>query len=293
MKKISIISNHRGMNGSVIGLLDFQQYLHDYEKYNIKFLCNKVHINRNIVKQSYRKYSFNDIDTIKEINYIKHCIVTDFKSLVTTFIDGKRIIADKGIVLDNLELTLFLNEREGAMFYPNINMYDCLNFHRFKEIIFLMPPSNKVIWDKKYSDLSSYVFYKKINTNMLKNIDYKNNGKIFFRSHNFYNLPDIGYLNISEFIRDKYPNSIELSIVNDYNIFDFSGYIYNKKPEVSYYEQFGRLIFEFILLNKKIYWFDNPYEWNDGLKDYLLYYSEDREKIEYMMNKKYNVRPWE
>jgi len=157
-----------------------------------------------------------------------------------------------------------------------------------------MPPSNKILWDKKYNDLKSYVFYKKIHLNLLRKIKTFNNGKLFFRSFNFYNVSDVvDYVDISNVIKEKYPNSVELSVNENKDIFNFDGYIYNKKPEVYYYEQFGRLIFEYILLNKKIYWFDNPYEYNDGLKDYLNYYSENKEQVEYMMSNKYEEKFWE
>lgn len=281
------------MNGSTIGLLDFSQYLKYFENKEIKFLSRKISLCMNVIKNSYRPYKIDYLNKIREINYIKDVVITDFKSLATLFNDKKRIVADKIVVMDNLELTLFLNDREEAAFYPDIDLYDCLDFHKSKEVIFLMPRSNKKIFDSRYPDLKSQEFYKKIHIPLLKNISIKNNGKMFFRSHNFYNLENIGYLNISSFIKDKYPDAIELNIKSNENVFDFKGHIYTKKPEVYYYEQFGRLIFEFILLNKEVHWFDDPYMYNDGLKDYIDYYSLNKEQIEYMMMQKYEVRPWE
>jgi hypothetical protein len=46
-------------------------------------------------------------------------------------------------------------------------------------------------------------------------------------------------------------------------------------------------------LGKEIHWFDNPYEYDDGLKEYLNYYGEDKDQIEYLMKQKYEERPWE
>jgi hypothetical protein len=293
-KKIFILSNHRFLNGSSVNLLDFQQYLKDVEGYNVTYICDEKIINRDLIKLTHRNYNFDRLDNIKDVTLIKGCLITDFKTLCSSFINKKRIVADKCVIIDNIELSFYLNGWSNNHLYFNIDIYECLNYHKLKDVIFLMPPSNKILWDKKYNDLKSYVFYKKIHLNLLRKIKTFNNGKLFFRSFNFYNVSDVvDYVDISNVIKEKYPNSVELSVNENKDIFNFDGYIYNKKPEVYYYEQFGRLIFEYILLNKKIYWFDNPYEYNDGLKDYLNYYSENKEQVEYMMSNKYEEKFWE
>jgi hypothetical protein len=294
MKKIFILSDHRYLSGSLINLLDFQQYLKDVENYKITFICEDKLINHNLIKLTNRKYTFDRLDKIKDVIIIKGCLITDFKSLCSTYLNGKRILADKCVVVDNIELSFYLDKRSDTHLYYDIDIYDCLNYHKVKDFIFLMPRFNKEIWDDIYSDVKSEVFYKKINIDLLNDMNIENNGKLFFRSYNFYlDETMVNFTNISNIIKNKYPDSVELNLLNYKNIFSYKGYIYCKKPETYYFEQFGRLIFEYILLGKEIHWFDNPYEYDDGLKEYLNYYGEDKDQIEYLMKQKYEERPWE
>ena len=48
--------------------------------------------------------------------------------------------------------------------------------------------------------------------------------------------------------------------------------VYKRREEVMWHEQFGRRVFEFILLGKKIYFGNDPLMIKDGFSDYLWYY---------------------
>lgn len=290
--KISVIADHRVINGSFLNLLDFQQYLKDFENYTVSFYCNEIKELQNVVKKSFRYYTFDYISKIKDIMIIKDVVITDFKSLISMYQNKKRIITSKIIVFDTLELTLFLNDVKNNHFYPNINLYDMLKWHKFSNITFLMPSCNLLKFKEKYPDLESYEFYKKIYIPKINEIKYYDNGKLFYRIHNYHDIPDIKEEDISKLMELTYPNSVGLIIKDGCNLFDYNGYIYKKQKESNYLEQFGRLIFEFFILDKKIYWFDDPYEYNDGLRDYLIHYSDDGDIIKEMMSEPYKEKIW-
>ena len=56
------------------------------------------------------------------------------------------------------------------------------------------------------------------------------------------------------------------------HIFDYQNLIYRRRSYLAYEEQFGRLIFEYILLGKTVY-FLNEKHTEDGLTDYLNHFN--------------------
>ena len=56
------------------------------------------------------------------------------------------------------------------------------------------------------------------------------------------------------------------------HIFDYKALVYRRRKYLEYQEQFGRLIFEYILLGKTVYFMDEPFT-EDGLTDYLRHFN--------------------
>ena len=56
MYKKCIISNHIGVHGSSINMLDFHQYMKNFENQDMIFLCSNIDWNQKVLKKSYRKY---------------------------------------------------------------------------------------------------------------------------------------------------------------------------------------------------------------------------------------------
>ena len=291
--KVNIIADHRGLQGSFLNLIDFQQYLRDVEKVDVIFHCNDTEELKRIVDKSFRKYEFYEPVKIRDmILSTRYTVITDFKSLVSMYREKKRIIASKIVVFDNLELSLFLNDMKDGYFYPDVTMDELLDWHKCSDILFLMPKCNLKVLNSNYPNLPAIEFYKKIYVPKLYEIDCYNNGKLFYRVNNFYDIPTITEEDISKDIQLNYPNSIGLTMKKGYEIFQYKGYIYTKKQETNYFEQFGRLIFEFLILGKEVHWFNEPFEYNDGLRDYLFHYSDDGKIIKEMMEEPYKEKFW-
>lgn len=293
MGRINIVSDHRGIQGSYMNLIDFQQYLQDVEKEDVHFYCCDKRELKRVLGRSVRSYNFDEILLNKEILIsTKYPVVTDFKSICTMYKNKKRIYTNKMIVFDNLELSLFLNKSKDAYFYPDTTMDEVLNWHRFKDILFLMPKCNKVLFEKKYPNLPCKEFYKKLYVPKIDEIKVSNNNKLFYRVNNYYDIPIIERVDIDEEIKKSYPDADGLSIHDGMKIFDYKGYIYTKKQETNYTEQFGRTIFEFFILGKEVHWFHNPFDYEDGLKDYLQYYGQNGKIIREMMEEPYQEKFW-
>jgi hypothetical protein len=88
----------------------------------------------------------------------------------------------------------------------------------------------------------------------------------------------------------------------EHTIFDYKGLIYYRRRKFYYHEQFGRLIFEFIVLGKEVHFIDDPFLIEDGLTDYLRHYEIefDKRKIITSSNKliqkmeePYETKPWD
>lgn len=244
---IAVVSYHAGVHGSIINLLDFQQYLRDHEGHTVSFYCKSPRRLRRVVKQSMRPYTFDNLKKITGLVLEKRSVVvTDFKSIAHMYKQGVPIVAKKLVVFDNVELSYHLLNMESAPYYIEVDLDKCLEFHKFEEVEFLMPPVNYVKFRYRY-DYPATIFYKKINTDMLK------------------------------------------AAVME-GVFESQEYYYKKKEELAYFEQFGRLVFEFTMLGKEVEFEKNPLLYEDGLTDYILHYGF--EKLWEKMGGQYDYKPW-
>ena len=83
------------------------------------------------------------------------------------------------------------------------------------------------------------------------------------------------------------------------HIFDYKELVYRRRKYLEYQEQFGRLIFEYILLGKTVHFLNEPYT-DDGLTDYLRHFDIEfnnrtivttKDELTEKM-KKYENGPW-
>jgi len=289
MSKISIVSKHKGCHGSFLNLLDFQDYL-IRQGIEVDFYTDSIdEFTRNLLKTK-RQYKLGKIfqfaPDLGEINCYNHNVVTDFKTLCVL---PNKIRCKKLTIFDNAELTYHLRGIT-IWFYP-IDIKDIrkrLFWHDFMDYIFLMPPSDHWRFSQKYPDLRADIFFKKINVDVLKTIKCKNNKKQFFRiedgsgeAANYVALEDP-----TNRILEEFPYAEKLTDLT--KAFDYGTYIYYRRKDRAYLEQFGRLIFEFLLLNKGVVFFDEPCSREDGLCDYWEEYKDDVFKME----KDYEEKPW-
>ena len=142
-----------------------------------------------------------------------------------------------------------------------LDLQKILDFHKFESIEFLMPPCNYFRFKDRY-DFPATIFYKKVNTDMLKAVKVGDNGKTLYRD---------GF-----------------GVVKD--IFSFHGYYYKKRKELEYFEQFGRLVFEFAMLGKDVGFEKSPLLYEDGMTDYMLHYG--LENLWEKMGGQYDYKPW-
>jgi len=290
LKKIAIVSKHKGISGSPINLLDFQDYLIRND-YDVVFNCYNKWYLQDIIKNSLRRYKTGKIKEIDEvIVHRRKNVVTDFVSLIK----AEPIVCKKLIVFDNAELSYHLNGITNFFYKKDIgDLNRILDKHHFSEILFLMPKVNYEKFEIKYPYIPATIFYKKINIQALLTVPFSDNQKWFFRGERDDNEPDA--------IVDYYNQSNQLVRVVDRlkgdalkKMFDYSGYIYYRRADRSKFEQFGRSIFEFLIMGKKVHYVDHPNDVNDGLKDYWNHYGKgDKEIVRMMMCEDYTYKPWE
>jgi hypothetical protein len=309
MKEITFVVHQMGTQGSYLNHLDLQQYLKDVEDYKIKFFCENVKRLFNVINDSRRNYTIGkgEVKALTK-DILEPCVViTDFKSIIELKEKGTFLGCKKLIVLDSIELTYHLKEMKAARFYHEIDLYDCLKFVYTDEIEFLMPSSNLFLFKKRYPDLKAKRFYKKINPYMLDTLNFENRPGYFFRWDTDKSFIDN--------LKKKYGNNcycyepewiltdgrnVPLKYTESKHIFDYQAFLYRRREYLSYQEQFGRLIFEYILLGKDVYFLDKPFQ-SDCLTDYLCHYGiefdgfkvittadELRPKME-----RYEDKPWE
>ncbi len=281
MKPITFITNHKGIQGSYMNHLDLQQYLKDNKNYKIKFYCENVKKLFEVIKLSRRKYNFKkgEVKIIKDNLIIPNTTITDFKTLLMFHQEKKWLACKNLIVMDSIELTYHLKDMKQARFYYNTNLKKVLQNFYTDKILFLMPPNNYKIFKKRYPNLKSQIYFKSINIDMLNTIKYQNQDGFFYRwdtsnNDNEQIINQFGKKTISftpEWIL-KNQRRIPLKY-NEFNfIFDYKNLIYRRRKYLEYQEQFGRLIFEYILMGKTVYFLNKPYT-DDGLTDYLKHYN--------------------
>ena len=297
-----------GTQGSYINHLDLQQYLKDNEGYKVKFYCENVKRLFEVMKESRRSYYFKpgEVKVLRKEIVEPEVVVTDFKTLITARELGIWIICNKLLIMDTIELTYHLKDMKNARFYYDVDIYDSLRNFYTKETIFLMPPCNKKIFEKKYPDLDSRIFFKSINIDMLNTINFRRRDGYFYRwddSKDYSKLVEEEMGAPGHKYEPEWKLKKGMKIPLKYNepdhIFDYHLLVYRRRKYLEYQEQFGRLIFEYILLGKKVYFIGDIYT-DDGLTDYLRHYEiefEDngivttKEELQEKMNYKY--KPWE
>jgi len=310
MKNIVFITHQMGLQGSYLNHLDLQQYLKDHEGYTIKFYCENVKKLFQIVKDSRRGYTFNvgEPKVIRKEIIEPEVVVTDFKTLLMIQKLGVYIICKKLLVMDSIELTYHLKDMNNARFFYDVDLNKALKQVYTKEIIFLMPPNNYKLFKKKYPNLNSKIFFKNINIDMIDTLDCGNREGYFYR---WDDMKDYQQTVIDKFGTDgscyepewklKMGKKIPLKYNEVNHIFDYQSLVYRRRKYLEYQEQFGRLIFEYILLGKTVYFESEPFT-DDGLTDYLKHFdvkfdssnkiittkNELREKMLSYVN-----RPWE
>lgn len=295
MKSITILSCHLGLQGSYLNILDLNYYLQ--KKYKVKFYTLDFTELYNVTRSSKRIYEFNDLKLLKDYkSNPDEIIITDFKTLIKIFELGMTIVCRKLIVHDNNELSYHLNNvKQAKFYYPDLNINRIIKAHQYKEILFLFPPSNAEKFKKLYPDIPFTIFFKKINWSLLKNIPINNIDRLYYR------FDDIDIL---KQIEHKYGKDvITFDEYNEINLWDYKGMIYYRRKHLEYYEQLGRLIFEFIMLGKEVHFLKNPFEIEDGLSDYLRHYDiqfdenfkviTPPEQLIYLMQMEYKENLWE
>lgn len=287
LKKIVIVSNHKDINGSPINLLDFQDYLINRLN-DVVFYCGHEWHTKNIISSSLRKYKIGTVKVIKDLIVHRRCnVVTDFMSLINLDVP---IICKKLIVFDNAELSYHLNGITNFFYKKDIgDLRKILSKHHFSKVFFLMPKCNYEKFVVKYPDIPASIFYKKINIQALLTVPFNDNKRWYFRGERDGNEPDgiVDYYNQSKIVDRLIDDSLK-------NMFEYHGYIYYRRKDRSQFEQFGRCIFEFLIMGKRVHYFDHPNDTNDGLKDYWNHYGKgDKEIVRMMMCENYDYRPWE
>jgi len=280
MKSVTFLTYHKGIQGSYLNHLDLQQYLKDQEGYKIKFYCENVKKLFEVIKLSRRNYTFKkgEIKILKNNMIISDTIITDFKTLLMFQKEKKWIACKKLIVMDSIELTYHLKDMKEARFYYDLDLNKVLKHFYTSDVLFLMPPNNAEIFQEKYPDLKCQVYFKSINVDMLNTIDCKNQKGYFFR---WDTCNDDNEQIIKQFNNEaisftpvwtlKNGRRVPLRYKEVDFIFDYQNLIYRRRKYLEYQEQFGRLIFEYILMGKTVYFLNQPYT-DDGLTNYLRHY---------------------
>ena len=308
MKEVVFVVHQMGTQGSYLNHLDLQQYLKDIEGYKVRFYCENVKKLFEVIKNSRRSYTINkgEVKILRKEIIEPEMVITDFKSLITLKQLNSYLTCKKLLVMDSIELTYHLKGIENARFFHEIDLYDCLKHIYSHEVLFLMPPNNYHIFKRRYPDLKSQIFFKKINVKMLETLSYENRDGFFFRwddTDKYKELVqekfgDDCFVYEPEWI-EKVEGRVPLKYNESEHIFDYQNLIYRRRKYLEFQEQFGRLIFEYILLGKNVFFIDEPYT-NDGLTDYLKHYeikfngnkiSTSKKELAEKMSV-YNERPW-
>lgn len=307
-KKIVFLTHQLGIQGSFLNHLDLQQYLKDQEGYEIKFYCENVKKLFEVVRDSRRKYTFEkgEVKVLKKEIIEPDVVITDFKTLIMISELGLWVICKKLLIMDSIELTYHLKNMKTARFYYNVDIYKILKHFYTEETIFLMPPNNYKIFKEKYPHLRAEPFFKNINVQMIDTLKYESRPGYFFRWDDHKNYKDIvkhefgdNGFNYEPDWKLKMGRKIPLKYNEIDHIFDYEALVYRRRKYLEYQEQFGRLIFEYILLGKTVYFMGEKFT-DDGLTDYLKHFN-----IEFNGNKikttkdelrrrmiDYESRPW-
>jgi hypothetical protein len=309
MKRAVFVSHQMGTQGSYLNHLDLQQYLKDHEDYKIKFYCENVKKLYEVIRNTRRSYTIGkgEVKILTREVIEPEVVVTDFKTLITAPQLQLWVICKTLLIMDSIELTYHLKEIKNARYFHNVDIYKALKQFYTKKTLFLMPPSNYKLFKQRYPDLDARIFFKSINIDMLKTIEFENRDGYFFRWDDLKGYQqlvkekfgDDGFDYVPEW-QLKRGQKIPLKYNEVNHIFDYKSLVYRRRKYLEYQEQFGRLIFEYILLGKTVYFLGEPFT-DDGLTDYLHHYGikfdgnkviTTKEELENKM-RVYLNRPWE
>lgn len=307
MKQAVFITHQMGTQGSYLNHLDLQQYLKDRDGYKIKFYCENVKSLYEIIKNSRRPYKIGsgEVKVLRKEIVEPELVFTDFKTLIMAKELGLWVICKKLIIMDSIELTYYLKDIKTARFYYNVDVEEALKHFYTEETLFLMPPCNYNIFKRKYPDLKAQPFFKHINIDMLNNLKYENRSGFFFRWDDLKGYKDLVQGKFGKGVcyepewKLKKGRKIPLKYNEINHIFDYESLVYRRRKYLEYQEQFGRLIFEYILLGKTVYFESDPFT-DDGLTDYLRHFNikfdgnkvvTTKEELTERM-KNYDDRPW-
>lgn len=305
---ITFVVHHMGTQGSFLNHLDLQQYLKDVEGHEVRFYCENIKRLFEVIKTSRRNYTFKvgEIKILKQEIVELGTVITDFKTLITLHRLKINLICEKLLVMDTIELSYHLKGMTYARFYYDVDIYSLFRRVYYNEVSFLMPDNNVRLFKELYPGLTAVPFFKHINIDILNTIQCEN------REGYFYRWDDDS---IDKQIKDEYGNDcfsfppswtknrlgnfVPLVYNEKDHIFDYKNLIYRRRKYLEYEEQFGRLIFEYILLGKTVY-FLNEKHTEDGLTDYLNHFhinfdgdriTTTKEELTQRMAS-YDYKPW-
>jgi len=267
MKQITILSHHLGLQGSYLNILDLNNYIQTKEKCKVLFYCKEYKDLYNVTRNSKRIHIFNELKLLKDYKPDLNAIVfTDFKTLIHLFKLNINIVCNKLFIMDNNEISFHLNDIKSAKFYhKNLNINRLIKPHSYNDIQFLIPPSNAKKMSERYPKIPWTIFFKRINWNLLKQIPINQKDRLYWR------FDDIDML---EEMEKKYGDNLKTyDEYDEIDLWDNKGMIYYRRKHLSYYEQLGRLVFEFIMLGKEVHFLKDPFEKEDGLSDYIKHYN--------------------
>lgn len=309
MKRIAFVVHQMGTQGSYLNHLDLQQYLKDNEGYNITFYCENVKRLYEVIKSTRRDYKIGkgEVKILSKDIVEPNVVVTDFKTLIMAEKLNLFVICKKLIITDAIELTYYLRNMTNARFYYDFDIHTALRSFYAEEITFLMPPNNYYLFKEKHPDLDAKIFFKAINVDMINAVECENRDGYFFRWDDCEGYEDLvrdkfgkDGANFEPEWRYKHGRKIPWTYNETDHIFDYKSLVYRRRKYLEYKEQFGRLIFEYILLGKTVYFLDTPFT-DDGLTDYIHHYDikfdgnriiTTKEELENKM-RVYTDKPWE
>lgn len=255
MSNISIITTDFDINGNLLNAIDMQNYF-QCDMYVLLGLDNFVrrYIDiRKVCNRNFRVLPFKG-------NVKNEVIIVDYKTFLYILIHRLDVKCDKLIVMDCIELTLHQRHVvENRMFLikgmspPDVSLMSQMVFPD-TEIQFLMPECNHRNFAHNFK---CDVFHKKINFGIIEYPLSKNDGFIYRIDPNIKEKP----------LSNLFPDSIGLEVGDD--ILSHHNFIYHRRSHLSFIEQLGRIVFEMVYGERKVWVSENLLDFDDGLTEHL------------------------